>query len=35
MRPALEQNINAATDTFAKEFEKALDRAIKRANAGG
>lgn len=35
MRPALEQNIGAATDTFAKEFEKALDRAIKRANAGG
>lgn len=39
MRPALEQNINAATDTFIREYEKALDRAIKRARkkaaAGG
>lgn len=35
MRPALEQNIGAVIDTFASEFEKALDRAIKRANAGG
>lgn len=35
MRPALEQNIDAATDTFVREFEKTLDRAIKRANTGG
>lgn len=31
MRPALEDNINAATDTFVREYEKAIDRAIKRA----
>lgn len=39
MRPALEQNISAATDTFVREYDKALDRAIKRtrkkAAAGG
>lgn len=31
MRPALEQNISAATDLFVTEFEKGIDRAIKRA----
>jgi len=31
MRPALEQNINAATDEFIKQYDKALDRAIKKA----
>lgn len=31
MRPALEQNISAATDTFVTECEKAIDRAVKRA----
>jgi len=31
MRPALEQNINAATDTFIREYQKAVERAIKRA----
>ncbi|QQE90485.1 HK97-gp10 family putative phage morphogenesis protein [Azotobacter chroococcum] len=39
MRPALEQSIGAATDTFVREYDKALDRAIKRARkkaaAGG
>ncbi len=31
MRNALENNINAITDTFITEYDKALDRAIKRA----
>lgn len=31
-RSALENNINPATDTFLKEFEKSIDRAIKKAN---
>ncbi len=31
MRPALESNIGEATDTFVREFEKGIDRAIKRA----
>lgn len=31
MRPALENNINLATDTFIREYEKGIDRAIKRA----
>lgn len=31
MRPALENNINPATDTFIREYEKGIDRAIKRA----
>lgn len=39
MRPALEQKIGAATETFVREYDKALDRAIKRAKkkaaAGG
>lgn len=39
MRPALEQNISAATDTFVREYDKALAMAIKRAKkkaaAGG
>lgn len=30
MRPAMEQNISAATDAFIAEYEKAIDRAIKR-----
>lgn len=35
MRPALENNINLATDTFVREFEKSLDRTIKRAAKKG
>ena len=31
MRPALENSISAVTSTFITEYEKALDRAIKRA----
>lgn len=31
MRPALAQSISEATDTFITEYEKAIDRAIKRA----
>ena len=31
LRPALEQNIGQATDIFVKEYEKAIDRALKRA----
>ncbi|MBA1249847.1 HK97-gp10 family putative phage morphogenesis protein [Pseudomonas luteola] len=31
LRPALEQNIDAATSAFLTAYEKALDRAIKRA----
>lgn len=31
MRPALSQNIGAATDEFIKQYDKALDRAIKKA----
>ncbi len=31
MRPALDQNVQAATDVFLKEFDKAIDRAIRRA----
>lgn len=31
MRPALATNIDAATDTFVREYEKAIDRAIKRS----
>lgn len=31
MRPALQNNIGAATDTFIREYEKGIDRAIKRA----
>lgn len=30
MRPALENNIGAATDTFVREYGKALDRALRR-----
>lgn len=30
MRPALERNIQAATDTFIREAERAIDRAVKR-----
>jgi len=31
LRSALEQNSGAATDTFIREYDKALDRAIRRA----
>jgi HK97 gp10 family phage protein len=31
MRPAMAQSISEATDTFIAEYEKAIDRAIKRA----
>lgn len=31
MRRALAENVQAATDMFLKEYQKALDRAIKRA----
>ena len=31
LRPALADNINKATDTFVREYEKSIDRAIKRA----
>lgn len=31
MRPALEKNIDAATTVFITEYDKALDRAIKKA----
>jgi HK97 gp10 family phage protein len=34
MRKALEANTTAATNTFVKEYEKAIDRAIKRAAKG-
>lgn len=34
MRPALANNIGAVTDTFVREYEKAIDRAIKRAAKG-
>lgn len=32
MRPALTDNLGAATDEFLRHYEKALDRAIKKAN---
>ena len=32
MRPALEKNINKATDEFVSQYGKAIDRAIRRAN---
>lgn len=35
VRPALANNINAATDVFVREFTKAVDRAIKRAAKRG
>lgn len=35
MRPALENNIGAATDMFAKTYEAVIDRAIKRAAKKG
>jgi len=34
MRPALANNINEATSVFLREYEKAIDRAIKRAAKG-
>ncbi|MGU9811818.1 HK97-gp10 family putative phage morphogenesis protein [Pseudomonas sp. LF052] len=33
MRSALADNINAATETFVSEYEKAIDRALKRATS--
>lgn len=35
LRPALEKNINPVTDTFIREFDKGIDRAIKRAKKKG
>ena len=35
MRPALEQSVDQVTNTFVTEYEKALDRAIKRAAKKG
>lgn len=36
MRPALEQNTQAATDVFIAQFDKAIDRALRKAaKAGG
>lgn len=37
MRPALSENIAAASSEFARQFEKSVDRAVKRAakNRGG
>lgn len=35
MRPALERNISKATDAFVTEYQKSLDRAIKRAEKRG
>lgn len=32
MRPAMDESIAPATDEFVKHFDKAIDRAIKRAN---
>lgn len=34
MRPALEQNTTEVSDTFVREYDKAIDRAIKRAAKG-
>jgi HK97 gp10 family phage protein len=35
MRPALANNIDAATNVFVSEFEKTIDRALKRAAKKG
>ena len=35
MRPALEGNIGAVTNVFVTEYEKAIDRAIKKAKKTG
>lgn len=35
MRPALAQSISEATNTFITEYEKAIDRALKRAAKNG
>lgn len=32
LRPALEQNIQAATDEFILQYDKAIDRALRRAD---
>lgn len=34
MRPAIENNVQAAVDTFAREAEKSIDRAIRKAQKG-
>ena len=34
MRPALESNIDSATNEFVRQYSKALDRAIKRGTKG-
>jgi HK97 gp10 family phage protein len=34
MRPALQDSVSEATNTFAKEFEKTIDRAVRKANKG-
>lgn len=34
MRPALAESIDPATDEFVRQLDKAIDRAIKRANKG-
>jgi hypothetical protein len=34
MRRALADNISAATSEFVSQYEKAIDRAIKRAGKG-
>jgi len=35
MRPALEANIDMATNTFLMEYSRSIDRAIKRASKSG
>jgi HK97 gp10 family phage protein len=35
MRPALAENVDTATDVFVREYEKVIDRAIKRARKKG
>ena len=35
MRPALENNLNQVASTFITEYEKAIDRAIRRSGGGG
>jgi HK97 gp10 family phage protein len=35
MRPALAENVSNATDTFVREYDKVIDRAIKRARKKG
>lgn len=35
MKPAMSDNVQKALDTFAKEYEKSIDRAIKKAKKTG